>query len=252
MAYQRVTLAQLEDRLAERLGGEETFWSEPERRGALNEALAVWQLLTGEVVATTTSTLAGAQHYLTYTSTTEPAATFLRVRCDPCAMVVAATADTSGGDDTFAFTATVSYGVATISYLWNFGDTVTSTSSAPVHTYSTASTYTATVTATDSYSCVATATVEVTPTISEAPVADFTWYGPVTGDGTWDAGFTDLSIGDITDWLWDFGDSNTSTVQNAINTYTSCANGVVPWVATLTVTGPGGSDNTSKNIDMCP
>lgn len=85
MAYQRVTLAQLEDRLAERLGGEETFWSGPERRAAINEALSVWQLLTGQFVAQQTVTISSTtDNFFTLpTSTmTHTPATLLRVRCE--------------------------------------------------------------------------------------------------------------------------------------------------------------------------
>lgn len=84
MAYQRVTLAQLEDRLAERVGGDETFWTEPERRAAINEALSVWQLLTGQFVATTVVTVtSGAENWVEVDTTgTQPPSTFLRVRCE--------------------------------------------------------------------------------------------------------------------------------------------------------------------------
>ena len=44
----RYTLADLLLRLEERVGNNTTFWDEEEVRLALNEALAVWQALTGE------------------------------------------------------------------------------------------------------------------------------------------------------------------------------------------------------------
>lgn len=48
MAYQRVTLSQLQAMLVERLGENSVFWSEEELTNALNEALAVWHSLVGE------------------------------------------------------------------------------------------------------------------------------------------------------------------------------------------------------------
>lgn len=48
MAYARTTLAQMKELLAERVGGQNRFWSEAEREAAINEALAVWQLMTGD------------------------------------------------------------------------------------------------------------------------------------------------------------------------------------------------------------
>lgn len=151
MAYQRVTLADLKARLAERLGGDETFWSEPQREAAINEALSAWQLLTGEFVAVSTVTLADGENYATYTSSDTPAATFLRVRCDetlpvsptvvsgtvywlpwmgvtevaPLADVelldaeAAAQTTTAGTDGTFSFSG-VAAGTATITATYSF------------------------------------------------------------------------------------------------------------------------------------
>ncbi len=54
--------------------------------------------------------------------------------------------------------------------------------------------------------------------------------------------FTDLSIGEITSWSWDFGDGGTSTEQNPSHTYG--APGV--YTVSLTVSGPLGSDTETK------
>ncbi len=48
MPRQRYTLAQLKARLRERAGNNETFWTDPELKDALNEAISVRQALTGE------------------------------------------------------------------------------------------------------------------------------------------------------------------------------------------------------------
>lgn len=48
MAYTRTTLTQLKAKLLERVGGGGNFWTEFEFEAAINEALAVWQLLVGE------------------------------------------------------------------------------------------------------------------------------------------------------------------------------------------------------------
>jgi PKD repeat protein len=71
---------------------------------------------------------------------------------------------------TVAFTGTASGGTPPYSYSWNFGDgSATSTAQNPGHTYSTAGTYTATLTVTDSSAPVQTATSSVTITVS--PIA---------------------------------------------------------------------------------
>lgn len=57
--------------------------------------------------------------------------------------------------------------------------------------------------------------------------------------------FTDNSTG-ATSWFWDFGDSNTSTQQNPVHTYT--ANGT--YTVTLTINGGNCPATTSQNVDI--
>jgi hypothetical protein len=57
LAYQRVTLATLRAQLLDRLGSTGTFWSTDELNAEINEAVAIWQLLTGEKVITVTQTV---------------------------------------------------------------------------------------------------------------------------------------------------------------------------------------------------
>jgi len=54
--------------------------------------------------------------------------------------------------------------------------------------------------------------------------------------------FTDLSIGIITEWLWDFGDGYISTEQNPIHTYDSEGT----YTVSLTVSNPDGSNTETK------
>ncbi|MFD0327471.1 PKD domain-containing protein [Streptacidiphilus monticola] len=68
-----------------------------------------------------------------------------------------------------AFTGTGTGGTPGYSYSWNFGDGATSTAQNPSHTYSTAGTYTATLTVTDSASPAHTASSTVT--ITADPIA---------------------------------------------------------------------------------
>lgn len=58
MAFQRVDLATFRSRLFNQLGSVGTFWSNEEANRAINEALAIWQALTGERVVTITQTIA--------------------------------------------------------------------------------------------------------------------------------------------------------------------------------------------------
>ena len=54
--------------------------------------------------------------------------------------------------------------------------------------------------------------------------------------------FTDLSTGNPTSWAWDFGDGNSSTLQNPTHTYAS----VGTYDVSLTVTTSTGSDSETK------
>ena len=75
-----------------------------------------------------------------------------------------------------------------------------------------------------------------------APVADFVG-DPTSGDKPLTVQFTDQSTGTVTSWSWDFGDGGTSTEQNPSHTY----NDAGTYTVSLTVTGPGGSDDEVKN-----
>ncbi len=70
----------------------------------------------------------------------------------------------------------------------------------------------------------------------EPPVADFVASDSVTCNGTID--FTCLTQG-VDTWLWDFGDGNTSTLENPTHSY--AANGT--YTVTLTVSNCGGTNS---------
>jgi outer membrane protein assembly factor BamB len=60
--------------------------------------------------------------------------------------------------------------------------------------------------------------------------------------------FTDLSVGVIDSWAWDFGDGNASTAQSPSHTYASPGK----YKASLTATSHHGSKSKSKNIKVTP
>jgi len=59
--------------------------------------------------------------------------------------------------------------------------------------------------------------------------------------------FTDTTSGSPTQWLWDFGDGNTSTQQNPCHTYASTGN----YTACLTATDSCGTDSACQTITIC-
>ncbi len=126
------------------------------------------------------------------------------------------------------------------SYLWDFGDTQTSTATNPSHTYTQAGTFTVTLTATNSCGSddeVKTDYITVTCT---PPVAAFSG-SPTSGEVPLTVNFTDLSTG-ATSWSWDFGDTKTSTAQNPSHTYTSAGT----YTVALTATNSCGNDTETK------
>ena len=128
-------------------------------------------------------------------------------------------------------------------WLWDFGNSKTSTSQNPINTYTHAGVYNVSLNATNSVGSNKTvkqnyikATTPLTP-----PVADFT-ANTTSGPIPLCVQFTDLSTGGPSGWLWDFGDSKTSTSQNPINTYTHA--GV--YNVSLTATNSAGSNKKEK------
>ncbi|MDV4344097.1 PKD domain-containing protein [Methanoculleus sp. YWC-01] len=87
-----------------------------------------------------------------------------------------------------------------------------------------------------------TPTPTLTPTPTPVPlVADFT-ANVTSGPAPLTVAFTDTSTGGPTSWLWDFGDGNTSTVQNPVHTYESPGN----YSVTLTVSNAFGTSTLTK------
>ncbi|RMG80449.1 MAG: PKD domain-containing protein, partial [Chloroflexi bacterium] len=58
--------------------------------------------------------------------------------------------------------------------------------------------------------------------------------------------FTNLSSGNITSYTWDFGDGGSSPAANPVHTFTQPGT----YTVKLTVTGPGGTANVSRQINV--
>lgn len=98
------------------------------------------------------------------------------------------------------------------SYLWDFGDGTTSTSQDPVHVYAASGSYIA---------CLIASNVCGSDTICQTvnifcPVPASNWSNANAGLSSI---FTDMSTGNPTNWLWNFDDGTTSTLQNPIHTF---------------------------------
>ncbi len=114
---------------------------------------------------------------------------------------------------------TLSPGGPITGWLWNFGDgSALDTAQNPVHTYAIAGTYTVTLTVTSSNGCVSTGTKTVV--VFPQPSAMFTYSPETCIDLGNKIDFTDLSVSNINNWYWYFGDSSAvSFVQHPSHTF---------------------------------
>ncbi|AKB52034.1 hypothetical protein MSBRW_2781 [Methanosarcina barkeri str. Wiesmoor] len=131
-------------------------------------------------------------------------------------------------------------------WYWTFGDGYTSTQQNPEHTYFEVGSYTVTLTATndagsDKKTKAGYIKVEESATDTDKPVADF--FASVTsGNAPFTAVFMDGSVGNPTDWYWDFGDGATSSQRDPTHTYSEPGS----YTVTLTASNDAGSDKKTK------
>ncbi|MDP2387734.1 MAG: PKD domain-containing protein [Bacteroidota bacterium] len=150
-----------------------------------------------------------------------------------------ATSICSGGSITFTNTSNP----AAASANWDFGDGNTSTSISPSHTYAVAGTYNVTLSATDANGC--TGNSATTVTVDPTPVVNFT--SNITQGCTVPlaVNFTDLSSGGGAVFNWNFGDGNSSPLQNPGHSYNASGT----YTVTLTVSNAAGTciDSLKQN-----
>ena len=135
--------------------------------------------------------------------------------------------------------------------LWNFGDGLTSTLQNPLHIYQNPGIYSAELIVSGPLGTdmmIRPNFISVTP---DPPVALFS-AEPASGKPGTVVQFLDQSTGEITSWMWDFGDGGFSEEQSPGHVYE------IPgtYTVVLTVAGPGGSHHTEKadliKIDEIP
>ncbi|MCP3920053.1 MAG: PKD domain-containing protein [bacterium] len=126
-------------------------------------------------------------------------------------------------------------------WFWNFGDGGSSTARSASYTYASAGTYTVFLTVVGPGGVDTETKVNYITVTSNGPTAGFSG-APTSGASPVTTFFTDLSTGVITEWLWDFGNGETSTEQNPFHDFHHLG----PQTVSLTVTGPEGADTETK------
>lgn len=133
-------------------------------------------------------------------------------------------------------------------WFWQFGDGSTAVQQHPVHLYADSGVYQVTLTVYTLLGCSDSLThaVYVSPYPHAAFNTDTVCIGGITS-------YTDLSYTDANDiisqWQWDFGDSNTATLQNPQHTYADTGFYNVTLIVSTTI---GCSDTVSHNAYNSP
>ncbi len=124
------------------------------------------------------------------------------------------------------------------SFIWDFGDgSIPSPDTDPTHNYTTAGTYTVTLTGIDMNGCENSAAYDIE--ILELPDITFSFTDNFECEDV-DVSFTSTSASNIVNYQWDFGDGNFSQLPNPSHPYNNADN----YVASLTVTDDNGCVNT--------
>jgi gliding motility-associated-like protein len=158
-----------------------------------------------------------------------------------------------GNATTFQDLSTVAIGgpSGVTAWNWNFGDPLSLSNNQsqlqnPTHTFTDAGTYTVQLII-DSYNgCSDTVTRSVI--VNPLPVVDFTFEDQCDGTPVQFVNTT-TSLSPITTWSWNFGDGNTSTLQNPFNLFP----GPGLYNVTLTATNANGCTNSrTKTVVIFP
>ncbi|MBN4051323.1 gliding motility-associated C-terminal domain-containing protein [bacterium AH-315-M05] len=156
-------------------------------------------------------------------------------------------ADFGSCPDQLTITFIDSSGCAT-SWEWDFGDGNTNTVQNPIHTYAAPGTYNVQLIAINTtYACYDTIVKQIV--VNTQPTYDFSIAGFCLGDSTLFTDQSDNNVVTIVNWLWDFGDGDTSTTQNPSHLYADTGT----YTVTLTATTNAGCVGTvTKNLTIYP
>ncbi len=108
-----------------------------------------------------------------------------------------------------------------VSYFYDFGDGYTDTVPDPVHQYALPGVYNVSVTVEDASGCTEATSFQVQ--VFALPLPDFADSTSCADNVTYFTDLTDTVSSPVVSWFWDFGDGNTSTLQNPSHLYAVAA-----------------------------
>jgi len=147
----------------------------------------------------------------------------------------------------FSFTNTTTLSSGTLSYLWNFGNGITSTQSSPTYSYPATGTYIVKLVATSGTGCKDSTTRTIT--VNPSPTATFavnTASQCVTGNQFNFTNNSSVTTGTLT-YAWTFGDGNISANANPTHSYINAGTYTVKLVVT---SGLGCKDSTTRSVTV--
>jgi PKD repeat protein len=133
------------------------------------------------------------------------------------------------------------------SWSWDFGDGGLSTEQHPTYTYTTPGTYTVTLTVQNEAGIDTASKAQFITAHNPVPEPKAAFNAhPKSGDAPLTVSFTDRSTGQPDRWLWEFGDGQSSTEQNAVYTYHSPGT----YQVLLTIWNSRGSSKAADTITV--
>ena len=147
------------------------------------------------------------------------------------------------------FTNTSTGSELTFSWDYETDSVVDSNENSPSHEYTVAGQYTVTLTVSnDAGTDTATQTINVSETVVQQPPTAAFSANPTSGKAPLNVTFTNLSIGDITSYEWDFQNDGGIDSTETSPTFTFDTSG--DYTVKLTAIGPGGSNDITSIITV--